>query len=377
MSGTSIDAIDAAAVHFENNKAHVIGAVTHAIPESLKHAIRNLCQPGEDEISRMGQLDFELGHLFADATLELLHLTRLSASQISAIGSHGQTIRHLPSPPKPFTLQIGNPAIICERTNISTIADFRRADMAAGGQGAPLVPAFHHAIFYDEHVKRVILNIGGMANISIIEKDKVISGFDTGPGNILLNEWIQQHKNSSYDKNGEWSKNNSVNHPLLEKMLRDKYFSALPPKSTGREYFNLNWIRQHISDIKDSPGNIQSTLCELSAQSIVNAIQTYAKNCEQILVCGGGVHNDDLITRIKTHFDKQKNVEIHSTDKWGIDPDYVEAAAFAWLARQTLHNMPANAPDVTGAKHPVLLGAIYPTIKNDNNNCPARLSALT
>lgn len=360
MSGTSIDAIDATAVTIESNNIDVIASHTHPIPDNIKRSIASLCQPGENEIMRMGQLDFELAQLFATATLELLDSNNLKSSEISAIGSHGQTIRHIPEGDHPFTLQIGNPALICELTNITTVADFRRADMAAGGQGAPLVPAFHHAVFYDENIKRIVLNIGGMANISIIEKNKAIDGFDTGPGNILLNEWIQQQQKLPYDKDGEWSRCNNINEQILEKMLDDAYFSHPPPKSTGREHFNLNWIKECLLNTDDTPGNVQSTLCELTAKTISDAIHEHAEDCEQVLVCGGGIHNNDLLSRLKKHLNKNNTIEVCSTEQFGIDPDYVEAAAFAWFARQTLHNIPANAPAVTGAKHPVLLGAIYP-----------------
>lgn len=356
MSGTSIDAIDATAVSIGNNKIQVIATHTHPIPNEIKQSIASLCQPDDNEIERTGKLDHELGQLFSEAVLELLCLNNLKSADIAAIGSHGQTIRHAPTGHHPFTLQIGNPALICETTNITTVADFRQADIAAGGQGAPLVPAFHHAVFLDQQIKRVILNIGGMANISIIEQNKEINGFDTGPGNILLNEWILQQRNLPYDKNGEWSKSGIANNPLLEEMLDDNYFSQAPPKSTGREYFNLNWLSECLSDINDTPENIQSTLCDLTARSISDAIKKYAKDCEQILVCGGGVHNQDLMSRLTQY----NNATIYSTAQFGLDPDYVEAAAFAWLARQMLHNIPANAPAVTGARHPVLLGAIYP-----------------
>ncbi len=363
MSGTSIDAIDAAAVAIDGDSARVVASLSYPIPQDIKHNIASLCQAGENEIVRTGQLDFKLGKLFAEATLALLRSNNLDTSDISAIGCHGQTIRHLPYGDLPFTLQIGNPALICELTNITTVADFRRADMAAGGQGAPLVPAFHHAVFYDEEIKRVVLNIGGMANISILEKDEPISGFDTGPGNILLNEWIQQEKSQAYDKNGKWSAENSSNPQVLKRMLDDSYFSQPPPKSTGREHFNLHWIKQIIANDNDA-GSVQSTLCELTAKSIADAIAAHAKDCKQILVCGGGVHNTDLMTRLKQQVSSQGKASVFSTTKLGIDPDYVEAAAFAWFARQTLHSIPSNAPAVTGARHPVLQGAIYPAISH-------------
>jgi len=357
MSGTSIDAIDAAAVVIDkDNDKHVnvIATHTHTIPSNIKHAITSLCQPGDNEIMRMGELDHQLGELFASATLELLRSNGLKSSQISAIGSHGQTIRHMPNGKYPFTLQIGNPALISELTNITTIADFRRADLAAGGQGAPLVPAFHQAIFNHDQIKRVILNIGGMANISIVENGKV-SGFDTGPGNILLNEWILKNKNLAYDKDGAWAKEGTINLELLDKMLGDNYFTQPPPKSTGREHFNLDWINTQTTELNTSSENIQCTLSELTAKTIADAIKIYASNCEEVLVCGGGVHNEDLIARLQKHC----IARVFSTEKVGVNPDYVEAAAFAWFARQTLHNIPSNIPAVTGAKRLAILGATY------------------
>ncbi len=355
MSGTSIDAIDAVAISLAQKHTQIIASHTHPIPTPIRQSIAELCQAGDNEIIRMGKLDSQLADLFSDAIFELLKNANLKAAQITAIGSHGQTIRHSPNGEHPFTLQIANPAKICEQTSITTVADFRRADMAAGGQGAPLVPAFHQAVFFDKNIKRVVLNIGGMANISILDETN-LRGFDTGPGNILLNEWIQLQRGEHYDKNGNWSQSNTSNQQLLEKMLNDAYFSQPPPKSTGREYFNLNWLNEQIKDFSDTDGNIQSTLCELTARSVSDAIKQYASDCQQILVCGGGIHNKDLISRLEENC----QIEICSTRDYGVDPDYVEAAAFAWFARQTLHNIPSNAPAVTGAKHPVIMGAIYP-----------------
>jgi len=360
MSGTSIDAVDAVLAQIDEQEIKVVASHTHSIPITIKQAIFDLCQPGENEIDRMGELDHQLGNLFAEATNKLLEQSGFHSKQIKAIGSHGQTIRHRPDTNHPFTLQIANPALICQLTNISTIADFRRADMAAGGQGAPLVPAFHDALFSHETKDRVVLNIGGMANISILPADEniAVSGFDTGPGNVLLNAWINEHKQQSYDENGTWSSSFTYDKNLLKHLLSHPYFKKHPPKSTGREAFDFSWIKQVLGELQETikPGIVQSTLCELTARSITDAIKNYAPNTGEIVVCGGGAHNRDLIARIE----KQSKIAVKMTDDIGIHADYVEATAFAWFARQTLHMEPANLPSVTGAKHPVILGAIYP-----------------
>lgn len=360
MSGTSIDAIDVVLAQIDEQEIKVTAAHTHPIPITIKQAIFDLCQPGENEIDRMGKLDHQLGSLFAEAANRLIEQSGVDPKQIKAIGSHGQTIRHRPDSDHPFTLQIANPALICQLSNITTVADFRRADMAAGGQGAPLVPAFHDALFSHATKDRVILNIGGMANISILPANEniAVSGFDTGPGNVLLNAWIAEHKQQPYDENGTWSSSYTYDQILLNSLLSHPYFKKQPPKSTGRETFDLSWINKVLSGLKASvkPGIVQSTLCELTARSITDAIKNHAPHTAEILVCGGGAHNRDLIARIES----QSQLTVKLTDEFGIKADYVEAAAFAWFARQTLHMEPANLPSVTGAKHPVILGAIYP-----------------
>ncbi len=364
MSGTSLDAIDVAITQFDEHSCSVVAAHSYQLPAKIKQAIRELCHPGNNEIERMGKLDTQLGNLFAEATLKLLRLSALTPDNIKAIGSHGQTIRHQPDKKFPFSLQIGNPARICQVCNITTVADFRRADVAAGGQGAPLVPAFHQAMFSHDKYSRVILNIGGMANVSLLpaKKDDIARGFDTGPGNILLNAWISNHKQKPYDNNGKWSASHPYNEKLLKNLLSHPYFGKLPPKSTGREVFDLHWLEKKLYEIKEiiEPGTVQSTLCELSARSIADSIKLHAPNSIDIFVCGGGARNHDLISRIEKHL----QTKIRLTDELGVKADYVEAAAFAWLARQALHLQPANLPTVTGAKHPAILGAIYPRWDN-------------
>ncbi len=356
MSGTSLDAIDAVLLDTSNQPFQLINTWEHPIPSNIQAEILALCLPGDNEIDRMGQLDNRIGRLFAQAVNQLLSQTKLPPEAIRAIGSHGQTIRHRPGFSESFTLQIGNPALITELTGITTVADFRRADMAAGGQGAPLAPAFHQAAFEARGKNRVIVNIGGMANITVLENQQV-QGFDTGPGNALLNSWARRHIRTAYDRNGAWAKQYSVNAQLLTQMLADPYFQQPPPKSTGRETFNDTWLNEQIqnSRLNLEPGVIQATLTALTAVSIANAIKQYS-DFDEVYVCGGGVHNAYLLELLS----RELQTDIHSTQQLGIDPDYVEAAAFAWFAHQALIRQPANLPSVTGASHPVILGGIYP-----------------
>lgn len=356
MSGTSVDGIDAALVDFSDDQAKVIA--THYAPYSpeLREKILALCQKGENEIQRMGELDVVLGKAFAQATNHLLSTQSIKASDIQAIGSHGQTIRHHP---QSFTLQIGDPNIIAAETGITTVADFRRKDIAFGGHGAPLVPAFHRHIFSDTTKNRVIVNIGGIANITLLsaKKPENIIGFDTGPGNVLMDAWIKLHKNELHDKNGAWAATGKIQKELLQQLLSDNYFQLPAPKSTGREHFNLPWLEQQLSHYpNEEAANIQATLAEFTAQTIFNDIQKLISNGE-ILVCGGGTHNAFLMSRLteisKPHF------TVASTQKYGVNPDWVEALAFAWLARQTLQQQPGNLPSVTGAKKLAVLGGVY------------------
>lgn len=356
MSGTSIDAIDAVLLEVSNQEFKLVSSVEHPIPQATKSDIMALCSPGDNEIQRMGQLDNELAQLFATATKALLQKADIGGDQINAIGSHGQTIRHMPNIPNGFTLQIGNPALLTELTGITTVADFRRADIAAGGQGAPLVPAFHQAAFSHPDKNRVIVNIGGMANISILENGEV-SGFDTGPGNVLMNAWVHRHLNKSYDNNGEWAKAHKVDELLLLQMLTDPYFHQAPPKSTGRELFNESWLDKKIKKINQSiePGNVQASLVQLTATSISDAIKQYS-SCEEVYVCGGGAHNTYLMQLLEQNL----QLPVKTTHELGIDPSFVEAAAFAWFAQRALAAIPSNEPNVTGAQHTVVMGAIYP-----------------
>lgn len=354
MSGTSFDGIDAALVDFGGAQPQLMATHYHPYPTDFRKTILDLCTPGDNEIERLAAMDVNLGQLFAKTTLDLLDKSQIPAHAIKAIGSHGQTIRHLPH--QSYTLQIGDPNIIAAMTGITTIADFRRKDMAHGGQGAPLVPAFH-AYLFASTIDRVIVNIGGMANVTLLpaDKNKSVLGFDTGPGNVLMDAWIHRHQQTAHDESGQWAKQGYVQPALLAALLDDAYFSLSPPKSTGREHFNLAWLEKHIPKGAQAV-DVQATLVDLTVNSILTSIQAYFQHGD-ILVCGGGAHNHFLMSRLKAIAGNAFNVD--STEQSGIPPDWIEAMAFAWLAQQTLNKKPGNLIQVTGAKQPAILGGIY------------------
>ncbi|MDA1108039.1 MAG: anhydro-N-acetylmuramic acid kinase [Proteobacteria bacterium] len=377
MSGTSMDAADAALVDFSGAQAKLIATHRTPLTPELRAALLGLCTPGPNEIERMAELDAQMGDIFADSALALLKKAGVKAAEVHAIGSHGQTVRHQPSGPYPFSLQIGNPALIAQRTGITTVADFRRADIAAGGQGAPLVPAFHNAVFRSAEQDRVVVNIGGIANITVLPKDAThsVTGFDTGPGNVLLDAWAERHLGKHMDEDGRFAASGNVREGLLNALSSDDYFALKPPKSTGREHFNMAWLdaalQAHTGDVHGctnvaggrTPGatistqDVQATLCELTAASIAQALRHYAPQTSEVLICGGGAHNVHLMQRLRARLSQ---CSVESTEKHGINPDWVEAMAFAWLAKQTLESKPGNLPSVTGAKRTVVLGTIYP-----------------
>lgn len=360
MSGTSLDAVDAALVDFSNNTPTLVRAINHPLSADLRAAIQTLCTPGDNEIEQLGRVDIQLATTFADAVKQLLKDSELNAEQVRAIGSHGQTIRHRPN--DHFTLQIGDPNTIAELTGITTIADFRRRDMAAGGQGAPLAPAFHAAMFNSSSQARVILNIGGMANVTLLPAtsasgDDSVIGFDTGPGNALMDAWVQRHQQQAYDHEGQWAASGTVNAQLLDTFLQDDFFSRKPPKSTGREHFNVTWLERQLSRFGQTidPADVQATLSELTASSVQQAVARFEP--QEIVVCGGGARNIDLMQRLRRKFSAGK---VSSSDDFGLSAEWVEAVAFAWLARESLAQRPGNLPAVTGARRPVVLGGIYP-----------------
>jgi len=359
MSGTSADAIDAALIDAESS-FQLIATHTFSLLPSIRQQIHTLSLPNDNEIDRMGALDVELGRLFAQASTELISKSGFNPSHIIAIGSHGQTIRHRPpgSPQGTFTLQIGDPNLIAELTGITVVADFRRRDMAAGGQGAPLVPAFHRAIFHAHKKNRVIVNIGGMANITWLPAEGQTLGFDTGPGNVLMDSWIHSHSGASFDKDGAWAASGVVNQELLATLLSEDYFGLPAPKSTGRESFNRQWLENNIAKLSTplSSADVQATLLELTAITIADSIYKLGNSAKEIYVCGGGAYNPLLMQRLQNllHGDK-----VTSTVELGIDPQWIEAMAFAWLAQQTINHQPGNLREVTGAKREVILGGVY------------------
>lgn len=361
MSGTSLDGIDAALIRFDQSQPHLLGALTYPIPAELHAELLALTQPGSDEIERMGQADIRFAALQAEAVHALLTQTAIKPDAVRAIGSHGQTIRHRPALAQPFTLQIGDPNTLAERAHIDVVADFRRRDMAAGGQGAPLVPAFHADLFRSANQPRVILNIGGMANITLLPNTdgQAVTGFDTGPGNVLLDACIQQHCQLPFDRDGAWAASGHCQQQLLEQLLNETFFSAAPPKSTGRELFNPAWLARHLAAWGQSlaPADLQATLLELTARSITDALAQHAPTDAAVYVCGGGAHNHFLLQRLRQ---LRPSPPLFTTEQLGLHPDWVEATAFAWLAKQFMERQPGNLATVTGARGPRVLGALYP-----------------
>ncbi len=363
MSGTSMDGIDAVVVDFSNNRPHLLATHLEPIPNRLRQNLRQLAQPGDDGIDQVGAADIEMGCLLAKAVNSLLSSNGISSGDISAIGSHGQTIRHRPDNTPPFTLQIGDPNTIAQLTGITTIADFRGRDMAAGGVGAPLVPAVHVDLFQQRRSTRGVLNIGGIANITLLpaaNEGGTVVGYDTGPGNTLMDSWCRQHLNQPYDVHGAWAATGRVIMPLLESMLADPYFKRPPPKSSGPEYFSPDWLQQQIERLQQPFTNqdVQATLLELTAQTVSLALQQHTIKIKELLVCGGGVHNSLLMQRLA---DLLQPTTVSSTATDGVEPDWLEALAFAWLACRTLNGLTGNLPAVTGAKSAVILGGIYLT----------------
>ncbi len=355
MSGTSLDGVDVALIKFDDaQKPHVVQTHFLAYPLELRAQILALQHPTENELETTALMANILARLYADAVNQLLTITKLSSNEISAIGCHGQTIRHRPE--LGFTLQIGNPALLAELTDITVVADFRNRDIAAGGQGAPLVPAFHQAIFAHPQLNRAVVNIGGIANITYLSSNSELIGFDSGPGNMLLDAWIKQHKNLNYDANGAWASTGEVITPLLSAMLAEPYFALTPPKSTGRDLFNDTWLTRHLAVSDYRPQDVAYTLVSLTAHSIYNALQHHCSNVDEVYLCGGGAHNALLVEQLQNLLGSKK---VESTDKLGIGVDWVEAIAFAWLAELCLNQKTASLPEVTGAKGARILGAIY------------------
>jgi anhydro-N-acetylmuramic acid kinase len=354
MSGTSLDGVDVALVAFKNETCVLQNTHFLPYPAELKSQLLALHKSENNELEAACLLGCRLAELYAKATKELLKKAKVNASDITAIGSHGQTIRHRPE--LGFTLQIGNNALLAELTEITVVGDFRSRDIAAGGQGAPLVPAFHLALFGDKKLNRAIVNIGGIANITYLGKNSSVLGFDSGPGNMLIDSWTKLKTGKDYDKNGEWAATGVVIDSLLTNMLAEPYFALPPPKSTGRDLFSDDWLKQHQLYPHLRPQDVARTLTALTAHSIFDALNKCG-DVDEVYLCGGGAHNSLLVDALQALLHA---VPVHTSKKLNIDVDWVEAVAFALLAKQTLENKPSNLPAVTGAKGLRVLGAIYP-----------------
>jgi anhydro-N-acetylmuramic acid kinase len=353
MSGTSLDGIDAVLVDLSQSKPLQLGKNYLPFDDTLKNALLALHLPAHNELHQAQLIGNQLATMYAAAVAPLLAQAKSSNREIKAVGCHGQTIRHCPE--HGYSVQIGNAALLAELTGITVVSDFRSSDIAAGGQGAPLVPAFHDHVLRHTDIHRVIVNIGGISNVTNLPPGKPTTGFDCGPGNLLMDAWCMQHLGKPYDDNGAWAASGSVLPALLEKLLDESFFALPPPKSSGRDLFNIAWLENKLQG-NEVAANVQATLLELTCRSIALAIQKYCSGAKEIYLCGGGAHNQSLLNRLTALLPSSS---LATTDMLGVDGDYLEAIAFAWLAQQALHGKPANLPQVTGAKHPCILGAIY------------------
>jgi anhydro-N-acetylmuramic acid kinase len=353
MSGTSLDGVDGVLVDFFRPPCSLLASAYRPFAPSLRGELLALQRRGEDELHRACVAGVALSDTYAEVVRELLH-AQGQAGQVRAIGCHGQTLRHRPE--LGYTVQLNNPARLAESTGVTVVADFRSRDVAAGGQGAPLVPAFHAALWRDRDESRVVVNLGGMANVTDLPAQGAVRGWDTGPGNVLLDAWCQRHTGSLYDAQGAWGEGGAVDPGLLARMVADPYFAAAPPKSTGRDHFHLEWLARALSGT-ERPQDVQATLLALTARTIADAVRLQCACAQRVLLCGGGVHNLALVRELRRELAPR---DVASVSARGVDPNLVEAMAFAWLARQTMEGLPGNVPAVTGARGERILGAIYP-----------------
>ncbi|MFT3755608.1 MAG: anhydro-N-acetylmuramic acid kinase [Pseudoxanthomonas sp.] len=361
MSGTSADGIDAAVVRFPDGTSEpslqLVAGHTYAWQAEVREKLVALGQGGNlASLDELGELDVQLAQCFADAALRLLADAGIDKSQVRAIGSHGQTVRHRPQAAFPFSMQLGDGNVIAERSGIATVADFRRRDVAAGGQGAPLMPAFHAAMLSSPAEDRAVLNLGGIGNLTLLPVSGEVRGFDTGPANALLDAWCERHTGRAFDANGDFAASGHVDAALLARLLDDAWFALPPPKSTGREQFHLPWVEAKLRG-NESPADVQATLLALSVCTAAEALRANQPQTRRVMVCGGGVRNKALMTRLAANL---PGVVVESTAAHGLDPDFVEAMGFAWLARETLAGRPGNLPSVSGAKGLRVLGVVYP-----------------
>lgn len=361
ISGTSADGIDAALVRFHGSGAQaqseLIAGHTYGWEPALRQQLVALGQHAQAlPLDAIGELDTRIGQAFAEAANTLIAAADIARQHVLAIGSHGQTLRHRPHGDAPFTLQLGDANIIAERCGIQVVADFRRRDVAAGGHGAPLVPAFHAAILHTPSEDRAILNLGGIANVTLLPAQGTVRGFDTGPANGLMDAWCLRHTGQPYDAGGAFAAQGHVDAVLLARLLAEPWFAAPPPKSTGRDQFHLGWVEAALTG-HESPADVQATLLALTARSVADALLRSQPNTQRVIVCGGGVHNPQLLNALR---EALPNAAVESSAAHGLDPDFVEAMAFAWLAREHLAERPGNLPAVTGARGLRVLGARYP-----------------
>ncbi len=362
MSGTSLDGVDGALVEFAGDRLRVVGFQSAPLPEGLRAELLALNTSGADELHRAALAGNALSRVYAEVVARLLGAARLAPADVRAIGAHGQTVRHRPGmfDGMGYTLQLGNPALLAERTGIDVVADFRSRDVAAGGQGAPLVPAFHQAVFGRAGTAVCVLNIGGIANLSVLGADGGVLGFDCGPGNALMDLWCDRHTGRPYDADGAWAARGRVVPELLERLLAEPYLHQPPPKSTGRDLFHADWLQAHLGALPGpapAPVDVQATLTEFTARACALAARAHGQGGTELAVCGGGARNGHLMRRLAALL---PNVRVHATDALGLPSQQVEAAAFAWLARRALQRLPGNLPQVTGAAGPRVLGALYP-----------------
>lgn len=354
MSGTSLDGVDAVLADLSGPRPAILATAHRPFDNGLRNALARLVQPGSDEIDRAGAMSNALAREYAAAVTALLLQTGIPARDVQAVGCHGQTIRHRPE--RGYTVQIGNAALLAELSAITVVADFRSRDLAAGGQGAPLVPAFHAAVFADSGETRAVLNLGGIANLTYLPASGTVTGFDSGPGNCLLDAWAELHLGTRFDAGGDWAASGTEDRALLARLLDISYFGKRPPKSTGRELFNIDWVRENFKG-GESAADVQATLLALTAHSVADALARWCPGTKRLIVCGGGASNARLVSRITQEV---RPAVVEPTTAHGLDPMHVEALAFAWLAQAAIEGRTGNLPGVTGARGARVLGAIYP-----------------
>ena len=356
MSGTSLDGADGVLVDFAAPKLRVIANATEAFSSDFRSELLALNTPSDNELHRAALAANQLATVYASVVQKLLHGSGVAAKDIQAIGAHGQTVRHQPA--LGYTTQLNNPALLAERTGIDVVADFRSRDVAADGQGAPLVPAFHQSVFGQSDQTTLVLNIGGISNLSVLPTTGSVLGFDCGPGNALMDAWVAQHTGQRFDDGGQWSASGKLIPELLAGLLDEPYFSMLPPKSTGRDLFSTAWLALKLKPFAAKrPEDVQNTLTEFTASACIACTNSYINSSVELIVCGGGAFNTHLMQRLQAGL---PSLRVVSSAAHGLPPLQVEAAAFAWLARQTMKRLPGNLPSVTGASGLRILGAIYP-----------------